>query len=169
MEIPFGASDIDPTLYLLQNANQVAPTPKPFFSSDGTTLFDCNAFMLQMILWWSLWSLLEAIPASLGVSSGTYNEITIYLMDALIGGLLFHFNSPKHSIPSRFTKIVRFVGLVFLCCGLWGLLDSTSLILAKFVRIPSFFLYLTILCIAALLGTLHHYRCQEDYLIDRLM
>jgi hypothetical protein len=169
MEIPFDPSDVDPTLYLLQKSNPVAPARKPFFSSDGTPLFESYAFMLQMILWWSLWSLIEAIPASLGLSSGTYNELTIYLMDSLIGGFLFHFNSSKHSIPSRFTKIVRFVGLVFLCCGLWGLLDSTSLILVKFVRIPSFFLYLTILCIAALLGTLHHYRCQEDYLIDRLM
>ena len=162
-------SEAESTHLLLQNTRQSSARHKSFSSNDSSGGIHWNAFLIQMILWWSTWSLIDAVPGFLGINRASDSDFIIYAIDSVIGAFLFLANEEPLMGSMRLAKIRRFLGLVFLCCGAWGLLDSFARLLSHSVQIPSGLIYVTFLCFAALLGTMHHYWCKEDYLIDRLI
>lgn len=95
------------------------------------------------------------------------NEIKIYMCDAVIGGVIYSVPFPL-SLSEESVKLKRFIGLVIMCCGSWGALDSSTELLDMYFSIPSLLTYLAVLAFAGILGAIHHYNYREGYLIDNL-
>ena len=125
-------------------------------------------FGLQFLLWWSLWAVVDSIPERLGYRNlHPSSELKIYIGDAVLGGVIYSVALPL-SLSEQSVKLKRFIGLVIMCCGAWGALDSSTELLDINYSIPSLVTYLAVLSVAGLLGAIHHYNYREGYLIDNL-
>ena len=125
-------------------------------------------FGLQFLLWWCLWAIVDSAPELLGYKSlSPVTELKIYLGDSALGAIIYMIPVPL-VLSEQSMKLKRFIGLVVMCCGAWGALDSSTELLESILKIPSLFTYLAVLAVAAILGAIHHYNYREGYLIDHL-
>ena len=129
----------------------------------------CYVFFVEFLIWWSLWAIIDFIPDGLGfknLSDSTW--LRIYLLYTLIGGVVYLWRLPRtKSIQTE--KLKCFIGLVVLCCGLWGFLDTLTDILGSSMGINRWIVYILVFFFSSGMGVVHHCKYREDYLIDRLL
>lgn len=128
-----------------------------------------TVFILQFLIWWSLWEIIDSIPDLIGFSNlSDLTWLRICLAETLLGAIIYLIPSPE-SWGHQLDKLKRFLGLVILCCGLWGSLDTLTDIIKSLSGIPNIFVYAVTFTVAVGLGTIHHYQFRENYLIDQLL
>lgn len=125
--------------------------------------------LLQLGLWWSTWSIIEYIPRIFGyMNDGRIANSLIYSLHLVTGGLVYFIPIWSETVSGDLVKIKRFFGLVWMCCGSWGLLDSISEAFSQRFNVPILLLYIACLSVTGVLGAFHHFKHRKDYLIDRL-
>ena len=124
-------------------------------------------FLLQFMLWWSTWSMVEWINEILLLRHAyPGGQMTIFLLDVVLGALIYLL--PLRGFVES-AKLKCFVGLVFVCCGLWGTLDHLTEFSRAHLGVPRAVIFVSILSVAGALGAFHHFKCRPNYLIERLL
>ncbi len=122
-------------------------------------------FVVQFLLWWALWSAIDSVPDWVGLSLNTpFEQLRAYLFETLVGALVYMVPFPW---SIHVEKIKDFFGLVVLCCGWWGLLDTMANLMSPWLSKP--LVYGGTLAVAGYLGILHHTRFRANYLLERLI
>ena len=126
-------------------------------------------FVLQFLIWWSLWTIIDQVPDLLGYTALTgAGRLQLYVGESLLGAIIYISPIPN-SFSIQAEKLKRFVGLVILCCGLWGTLDTVTEVVITSTGIPLLVIHSATFTLAAAMGLIHHHKCRQDYLIDQLL
>jgi hypothetical protein len=128
-----------------------------------------SIFVLQFLIWWSLWTMLDSLEELLKTDpSDWFFRGRLYAVETFCGSIIFITSWDKYigKTPSR---LIKFLGLVILCSGLWGLVHVVTLVLHIFFTINPNIIRVLVLVVASVLGALHHFKYREDYLLDQLL
>jgi hypothetical protein len=156
------------TLFATHGIKSSSPTELSSRMEDPLREFEWwYIFLLQFMLWWSTWSMVEWVNEIL-LNRHTYpgGQVTMFLLDVVLGALIYLF---PHRSFVEFGKLKCFFGLVFVCCGIWGILDHLTEFISTHLGFPRGVVFVSSLFVAGALGTVHHFKCRPNYLIERLL
>jgi hypothetical protein len=151
---------------LIRRSNPMLTRMNSMSYTDVGSLESLTVFLLQFLIWWSVWNIMDTIPMALGYQEiQSFEKAQMYLAETVIGTIIYF--SPTPPLINR--KLKRFLALVIFCCGFWGLLDSISEIVSDYIGINIIFNYFLIFSIAAIIGIIHHNIYRTNYLLDQLL
>jgi len=111
----------------------------------------------------------DAIPQALGISEEDWlTRSRLFGVECIVGALLYNITFSKF-IPRVPDKLMKFLGLVTICCGLWGILDILVTLSNELLGVKPLYIHSLVFLVTALLGALHHYQYRQDYLLDQLL
>jgi hypothetical protein len=121
-------------------------------------------FTLQFLLWWSLSSIFDSIPSLVSIPADDWSLSCFYLIEVLFGFFVYMFSIPRINQKAR-----KFIGIVVVCCGIWGCLTILTNGIRRVFGVHPAIVYTATALFAGSLGVFHHNVHRQDYLLDQLL